>query len=63
MQPHASVGVIQRMQFAGLGVPNKHPAKQNVVYTDELLSYATEPPRGLSKFQIHFVNKTVGFQL
>ena len=32
MRQYASAGIIQRMQFAGLGIPNKHSAKQTSVY-------------------------------
>ena len=53
------------MQFKGLGVPNKYfcNAKMADVYTSALLADAMKPLKVLSKFENHFANQTVRFQV
>ena len=53
------------MQFKGLGVPNKYfcNAKMADVYTSALLAGAMKPLKALSKFENHFVIRTVRFQV
>ena len=64
------------MQFKGLGIPNKYFATQmvfvqtdtlladaDVVYTSALLAGAMKPLNVLSKFENHFVIRTVRFQV
>ena len=53
------------MQFKGLGVPNKYfcNAKMADVYTSALLAGAMKPLNVLSKFENHFVIRTVRFQV
>ena len=52
------------MQFKGLGVPNKYFATQMVfAKTDTLLADAMKPLNALPKFENHFANQTVRFQV
>ena len=64
------------MQFKGSGVPNKYFATQmvfvqtdtlladaDVVYTSALLASAMKPLNATSKFENHFANQTVRFQV
>ena len=53
------------MQFKGLGVPNKYfcNAKMADVYTSALLAGAMKPLNVLTKFENHFVIRTVRFQV
>ena len=53
------------MQFKGLGGPNKYfcNAKMADVYTSALLAGAMKPLKALSKFENHFVIRTVRFQV
>ena len=53
------------MQFKGLGFPNKYfcNAKVAVVYTSALLASAMKPLNATSKFENHFANQTVRFQV
>ena len=53
------------MQFKGLGGSNKYfcNAKMADVYTSALLAGAMKPLKALSKFENHFVIRTVRFQV
>ena len=59
------IACILQMQFKGLGVPNKCfcNAKMADVYTSALLAGAMKPLKALSKFENHFVIRTVRFQV
>ena len=59
------IACIYRMQFKGLGFPNKCfcNAKIVFVYTKTLLATTMKPLNALSKFENHFVIRTVCFQV
>ena len=56
---------IHRMQFKGLGVPNKYfcNAKMVFVYTKTLLATTMKPLNALPKFENYFLIRTVRFQV
>ena len=56
---------IHEMQFKGLGAPQQAfcNAKMADVYTSALLAGAMKPLNVLPKFENHFANQTVRFQV